>query len=661
MNLQVKRVTGPDQIFIDAEVQDDSVAAQKGKTTDYGTFACELSEPVQGDTSIILQFYNSRGTSIREQSLTVTEGDMAGNTFHFIIAPGKELSGSSFYVHAIIPASDENAQNVSFLHSSYHETIKHVQVCSEKKINHVYWSDSDEIKTVEQEENRVDSAEASDKRYLHLKTVGMYSDTVELTITAEGVTEDLQKIDIPLHRNRRAVTVSMRDALARYCSIKGLSGDTTDLTFNLKATVTFNDGKYTLEKTADTMQVKGSKSENRDKADNSGAVFVVAGNGNGYEDTPLRYTDFLLGYMCHIEGIGKLALKNDNDAVVTKPEEAYYTVYPFHVYEIMLSDLVKCGLVTLDEAACLTSVDNKKEKLKSKAVLEEKFNKITDKLSKEKTLTGVFRDAANNNLAHSENIRKLLAQVRHKPTKFEKQKFICRDAWEIVSSKKINEKTEEEKTADGKTTIVETKREGFEVTELWSRPDTHRYSKHKECPFGEFFLNYIASTYRVYASRNSTNSKIDTYEADGQAGRPEAPNPIERSGIAIHKGGANASVGCLTFNINYGTNGHYSEFHTLLYEKNSNANKLNFLCIDERNAVKLPDDTKSYTGNDVLKDIPDRGTGKRITIKKNDSFDFKRYYDLVKPANAIPVVKETVTAREKKETKEKTETKPKTK
>jgi hypothetical protein len=654
--MQIIRIKGPDQIFIDTGTPGSSAIAGEASASSYNKFTCELNGIASGDVKVTFLFFDNRGVSMgKEETVTVKKDNITkDNKFYFTITPGQTLSGSSIYIHAIITNDTTDPDNVvSFKKSSYHETIKHVQVCAEKKINLVYWSGDDQIdeKKMAEQENVKNKAGANDKRYIHIKTTGMYSDVVELTISVGDATPKLQKINVPLHRNHQVVPVSMKDALARYCSIKGLSGEKArGLTLNIKAAVTFKDDKYTLEGPDNTMELEGDKPADKETSAVNGAVLVTVDKSNNYEEKPVRYTDFLIGYICHIEGVGKLA-KANNKIEITDEKQADYTVYPFHVYEIILSDLVNCGLVTLDEAAYLTTKDNDMKNLEEKEILKKNFNKISNKISSDKTLLSLFQDTTNNNRAKSSAIRKVLTQVCHKPTKFSEQDFICRDAWEIVSSKNVNETKEDERQKEnGETETVIIKREGKEVTKIYPRPDEHRYSKHKECPFGEFFLNYLpGGNFKVYASRNIGDRVINEYKEDKQTGRPDSPNPIERGEIAIHQGGANASVGCLTFNTLW-NGGNHLKFNDLIYPKKVNISKLNFLCIDERNAVKVPNDIKNYTGND-LKNVSDISSSKKITFKKNDNFNFKRYYDLVKPKNRIPAVKETETVKEKKTTK----------
>ena len=73
------------------------------------------------------------------------------------------------------------------------------------------------------------------------------------------------------------------------------------------------------------------------------------------------------------------------------------------------------------------------------------------------------------------------------------------------------------------------------------------------------------------------------------------------------------------------------------------------MCLDERNAVQIQNDTKIYKG-EKLENIPDDGNcagiGTKITISNNQEFNFHRYYDLVKPKSDLPVVTEHTTIKE---------------
>ncbi len=158
--------------------------------------------------------------------------------------------------------------------------------------------------------------------------------------------------------------------------------------------------------------------------------------------------------------------------------------------------------------------------------------------------------------------------------------------------------------------------------------NSHRYSFAKECPFGDFFLNYIENTYNIYVSRKPVTSNIETYTEN--TAHPESPNNSLRDGIALHCGGSDAAIGCLTFNKKYGADGIYTEFENKIYptDRRNNDKMLNFICIDERNAIGLDPDNATCS--------IDRGVYESTeVIKKGTVVPFWRYYDLIKPVDEL--------------------------
>jgi hypothetical protein len=619
MSLQIRKLTGPVQIRVDAIRPNPAEGDDFDRTTPTsatptndantrGVFCCELGrDPVDADFTvpndaeegtiaqftITLRFYNNRNVSIdNDQTLQVTQEDVVNRRVYFTIDPGTELTGTCFYMHALIENSEERAENVSFSHSSYHETIKQVHVYAEKDIRFVYWSDSYNILDNDRPENPTDSAGIADKRYVHIKTVGMYSETVRLRISCGD--QDLAIINVPLHRNHCAVPIIMNDIIARYCSENSLSGDSAqNITIDLTATVSYTDTEdqeNNLECRAN-LTLTGNHTGISDTVPANGAIFGMVNDDNTFADTPIGYRDFTIGFMCHIEGIGELSDNQSNYGNTRAGTPRRYTVYPFHVYEIMLSDLVRCGLVTLEEASYLTTNNHDMVNLLPREHLQNTFNKMTASLSGTKTLISLFRDAENNDYAKSSAIRNVLAQVQHKPTSFGDQRVICRDAWQLASTANIPEHRygPNHATPPG------------------------RYDHAMECPFGDFFMNYQNATFRVYAARSPENRNISVYEANND-GRPESPNRILRDGIAFHNGGSRYSIGCLTFNTRWGANdGHNVTFHNTVFPGGNNLRHLNFVCIDERNAV-------SHANND-------HQTSTHNQQPYNS--DFYRYYDQV--------------------------------
>jgi len=654
MNLQVQRLTGPDQIHevllpTNFPTDDDNLTTTtRADEHTNNVFICELgwipqyqeqtllaTEPV---VSITLRFFDHQGTDIHnDQILQLTRQEIQNRRAYFSVHPGRELTGTRFYVQALIHNDENGTNEVSFSNSNYHETIKQVYMYETETLRFVYWSDADTIRTVERQEGPQTTAAVNDRRYVHIKTTGLYSETVSLRIL-EGELE-LVNMNVPLNRNQASVEINMREMLNRYVTQNALDRATPQtVALNLTASVTYstvrNDAPFTLQGVDTVLTLNANISDlTRPSPFNDGAVYTVVDGGANPGAPPPRYQDFRIGYMCHVEGIGKLAQRQSTNPVTTA-QEAHYTVYPFHVYEIRLSDLVDCGLVTLDEAAYLTAL-NKSDLtvFDSETNLRARFNKSTAKLSATKTLLSIFQDASNGNLSHSGNIRKVLTAVRHKTSAFTGPDVICRDGWEKVT------------TSSADRTIV---------TKMHSRPDAERYSRNKECPYGEFFLNYVpGSTYLVFVSRHYNNTDIDLYAEDRPTGRPASPNRILRSAVALHRGGADFSTGCMTFNVAYTgqinnnnnnqtESGVYSSFVNTIYQGGHNNAFLNFICIDERNAIQIANDTDTYHGEN--KSVFDTGTNTTVALTKNQLLPFRRFYDLVKPTNKLPPAATTAQA-----------------
>ncbi len=92
-------------------------------------------------------------------------------------------------------------------------------------------------------------------------------------------------------------------------------------------------------------------------------------------------------------------------------------------------------------------------------------------------------------------------------------------------------------------------------------------------------------------------------------------------------GGARYSTDCLTFD--FGNGGDDPSFNGLIY------NNLNFLCIDERNAKKIENDSIVYNGTGIT--VSDTDNDETITLNRGGQFDFGRYYDLIEPNNDLNV------------------------
>lgn len=632
MSLQVKKLKGPNQINVDAILPDPpndangrpifdrsnpTTATLAAENDDY--FYCELGgagaiEPF----TLTLRFYNNRGVDIENaQTLQVTEADVVNRRVYFTVDPGTELTGTTFYIHALITNTETGADNVSYSKSSYHETIKHVNVYAERTIRFLYWSDQDEIRDMEQQEGLQTAAGITDQRYIHIKTTGMYEEVVNLQISDND--QPLLEMSFALHRNHRKVAIDMKDMLARHCSLNSINRDNVqNLTINLTASVSYSfyqDGVPVLLEAESTMELRFNETAIPPQNENNGAVIVRVNEGRMDTDTPTRYRDFLIGYMCHIEGVGRLVNYHDNQ----NDNNAKYTIYPFHIYKIMLRDLVACGLVSLEEASYLTTNprNTQGQHRMARTDLENNFNKRNAPLNAyPKQLISIFQDntyrsGIDNRTEHTftnrANIRKVLTQVSNsqidelQQTGRENIRFVCRDAWQ-------------KRKSDGR---------------IFKRNDSERYSYAKECPFGEFFVNRIESTFNIYISRNPHDSTINVYNLTNN--HPESPNRMQRIGIAFHQGTSSKSIGCITFNSNFAYR--YSEFENILYPAGRQGinRMLNFVCIDERNAVSINPDSQgcSVQRTAILYDESSE------VIRQWTNVDFYRYFDLIEPDDTM--------------------------
>lgn len=685
MRLQIKRLEGPNEIQLSTSTQT-SFPTTVGANDAEDRFTCYFNRAIDADdifpATVTIHVYNRDGVDQGSFPLVVTrnminDADANANfCFTITINCPETLSGSYFYIHTILTNADTNAENVSYGVSSYHETIKKVYIYAQKQFLQVYWSSVEQITYEEQqatrESVRTGSIGQNEDAFLHVKTIGMYDDQVVLLLSADDGQVELRRETFSMKQNRRVIAFDMAETIQRYrqqtnqpegnvsftlkatLSIPNPNAGEGNVTTQVAATVTntnvpergwgeailvtiaqiltaplwilsscssgprdATNGESTqvnpnniIQSSTELLTVNCTDANPATKRTSTGTVYVNVVTGETPDIVPTKFRDFTIGFMCHIEGIGRVVNKESNIGNNT----ARYTVYPLNVYEILLSDLVVCGLVTIDEAAYLTTRNHDCINLRTRADLQNTFNKLEDQLSQSKTLISIFRDENNANRAKRDTIRKVLAQVSVKNHYFSNNQHeynnvreICRDAWQKVS------------------------RKSGVITKLHSRPDSLRYSKNKECPSGDYFLNYIAGTYCAYVSSNPNNKNIDTFPEDLRVGRQASLNPVDRGGIALHKGGSRFSTGCLTFNIPY-EGGNYAYFTNRIFpdeDRVKNVRKLNFICIDERNAIQISNnDTDRYNG--VRRQVLDTSTDRLVWLE-NQSYNFYRYYDLIEP------------------------------
>lgn len=668
--LQIKKLEGPDEIRLNTDT-DTTYTSEVSTNIADQRFICYFNREIRTTdvfpVRVRIKIYDNEGNlqntfPLDVGSNNVNDADTEDSNFCFTVnlnSP-ETLSGSYFYVHAVIEpivgeqGYDPNAEYVSYPAGSYHETIKKVYIYARKQFQQVYWSLNEQItheeRTATREGPRMGNIGRNEDALLHIKTIGMYKDNIAVILTAENDSIILKSQHMRMKQNRRVVAFNMAEVIQRY---RRLSGQFTgDVTFTIKAWVAVRntdsrnaflapsilDVNFAVQdeisrilpatgldrlspliiQAAGELTVTCTDSDPAVKCTSTGTVYVRLNFVESPEVIPTKFRDFRIGFMCHIEGVGRTVNREDN----TDNNETRYTVYPFHVYEIMLSDLVACNLVTIDEAVYLTTTNNDGINLRERDSLEGNFDKINallsaaTALSPAKTLISVFRDANNANRAKESTIRKLLAQVSVKNHYFSNNlneynniREICRDAWQKISKR------------------------GGVITKYHRRPDDHRYSTNKECPPGEYFLNYLPNTYTVYVSRYPDSRNIDSYAADRRTGRSASPNPVLRSGIALHKGGSRASTGCLTFNMLYDGNGLYTAFYNTIFPETNNNRKLNFICIDERNVIRVANsDPDTYRGG--RRRVYDTSIDTYVWLE-NGTYDFHRFYDLIEPNNDL--------------------------
>lgn len=612
MKLQVKRLDGPNEIRLnkDADTSFDVDAATNDRG---GAFTCYLNRQIRGDDppvlTVTVNIHNMDGSLETTHSLTISRDENINNDcfrFALTLKCPMRLSGSHFHVHAVLLDNADHTDEISCVISSYHMTIKKVYIYAQKRFEQVYWSSSERI-TYEEEEASQESVRTgnigqNEDAFLHLKTTGMYNDNIVVILTVNDDREILQSIPMSMKQNRRVVAFDMGEVIQRYRQLTKQDGN---VYFSLKAWVAVRndfplinnshdlpwtssldlraealrvlppvaglgpvnrvspetDKSFLLFGHSEELMVRSIDSTPAVKRTSTGTVYVNVNDGDTEIVEPTRFTDFRIGYVGHLEGVGEI--------------NGLYTVYPLSFYEIKVSDLVVCNIITIDEAAYLAPYSSEAGAAET---LRDNFNKLTAEISAGNLLLNKFRIINNNNRVNGTVVQKLLSQVRTRNA--EESYQVCRDAWQCKSSK----------------------------GEIYSRTELGRYNTNKECPPGEFFLNWLASGFcvwvSIYADDNSGGVIEDYPDKD--------ITDKNRGEIAIHNGRARASVGCITFdkawNKEHIGSGWNTKFHEFIYPRPTNASFLNFLCIEERNATQKRDD---------------------LVNGRN----YWRWYDLVKPNN----------------------------
>lgn len=643
MRLQVKELRALAEIMQNADTTATLFSATV--TADaQDVFTCVFNRDIErarpgnnGDCplSITLNIYNDQSVPVGNPVvLSVQETDIIGNnSFNFRLTVPNRVGGNTFYIHAVLLNNIGNAQNVSFTVSSYHTTIKQIFIYERRQIARVYWSDSEFIRNMEAEEDVRRTVFQNEEAFLHIKTKGMYNDPVTLVISDANDREILRRTNVRMNANKKVIAIRIQDIITRYRTLT--SKPTGNLTLSLKANVSLSAERteyvtvtQTRERTgwetagyiaatiitlpitifsgcsdnrrggsrgsastissvdSTCLNISFTDAESANRATSTGTVYVNVNSTNENENlqnaVPTEFTDFRIGRICHLLGVGDLQDKYNNALLNIR-----LTVYPFRIYDIMLSDLVVSGIITLDDAVVIgpppaTQTDEARRRQKSR--LEETFNKLTQPITNDaggntRVLLDIFgrteRFGTNNvyKLNETEKVRKILAIVQTKPSVFVRD--ICRDAWQGDSD----------------------------------RYRAGRYNYAKECPSGEYFINYKGGgKYRVMVSQYASSAYIES-NVDAIACITDYPSGIgqlqpRRGSIALHKGGAQASIGCITFNIQHTRpDNNYGTFTNVMYGTANNSRYLNFICIDERNALQNTEPDHRYY--DLIK--PPRG------------------------------------------------------
>lgn len=509
--------------------------------------------------------------------------------------------------------------------------------------------------TQRREKERIGQIYQNEDALLYIRSIGIYNKSVAVVITANNDEVVLVSKYIRMKQNRRVLAYPMDELMQRYLQ---RTGNEENETFTLKAWVFYrNDSgeitaatatqqrpherviQYalavmpllppTLTRRVSRITLQGIEHESPDpaanmifdssgnlelvlsdadtpaKATSTGTVYVRATSREISTIAPTKFRDFRVGCIVHIEGVGRTRAELNNAQAGT-----YHTVYPINVYEIMLSDLVTCGLVTITEAAYLTTTNHDGINLRERTDLENTFDKLTALLSSTKRLIHVFQDRTNTNTSHRDRInknaaRKVLAQVKLKPTLWAATdgQEMCRDGWQLITSGTSGNPP---------------------LKTVYSRTQNGRYNSYKECPPGEYFLNYVPPgsngkpKYRIFVSQEPTGQTIYTYPG-------KRTGDQNRTAIAIHRGGAKAAIGCITFNVRYsvsgGDSGNYALFNNTIYPDKNNEKRnihwINLLCMDERNALQSQADSHTVY----------RGANNTNAVTQN----FWRWYDLATP------------------------------
>jgi hypothetical protein len=518
MRLQVKKLTGPDEIEINGSSRNVSDA-----------FTVQFNRPVDNTDTFPLTvrviIYDSGGSERRNIDLVRNRNEITHDACSFTVAAAnmQSLTGTHIYVHAVLVNTVAGAQNVSYNVNSYHETIKKVHLAANRQINHIYWSSSEQIRDMNSVENAVDTAAANDDVFLHIKAQGMYSDSVDAVIFVSEPVQTaipgyassneviLKRIRVNLSHNRKVIALSMLDVRARYNRLKGsTSAGAISIAARIEEPFCRFYPSYIPWNTQNAnrsglLSVDITGAENPRRKTSTGTVYVnvYSADAEPVSVTPSGFTDFQLGFLGHLLGTGNIYEgKGGNwskSAVVR---------YPFNFYELRLSDLVACNVLTVEDARALT-LNTDTDALFTEQQMQEQFNKYTAFNGR----SMMQRMSNANNRIDGDTVKKILDYLRRTGGRGiidDGAYEVCRDAWQIQRS--------------GANAI----------------PADRYGSNGAECPPGAYTINLAAGSYQVYFSNSNAAHSKALFAGTNQ-----------RVGLAIHRGDSYYATGCTTLYCSY--------------------------------------------------------------------------------------------------------------
>lgn len=580
MRLQIKELTGPDEIRLNDSNTNNSLGISNQNTAN--AFCCTLNRDITNEDNfpliISVKIYNHRGVLQNTLNLNVNRNNIVNNrSFYFTLTPSRNLGGTHFYAQALINNTLFTAENtISYDHYNYHATIKKVFIYTRQRFTHVYWSSNEVITDPAQEESRRNSISQNEDAFLHIKAQGMYRETIALIISAGNII--LYQSRITLSQNRKVVAINITDMIARYRSQANKPTGAVDI--SLLATVSARDSNpptnnpptnnveeanllnlvigniarsllnsfLLVTQRSNLLAVTFTDNESPTRRSSTGTVYVNLNTEALEPVTPTRYTDFPLGYVGHL-----LSTATIHQGIATSWSVSGVARYPFNFYELWLSDMVECGLVSIQDARVLT-LNTDGQTLRTAEQMVEVFNKYTAFNG-----SSMIHRVSSGTSIDTEQVKKVLQQVMARRN-IQSTFHVCRDAWQ---------------TQGGGTGV---------------EPEVRYAGNGAECPPGGYTINFVNGTFQVYfANTNAEQSRAVNIQT------------FNRSGLAIHRGDSYTATGCTTLYCTYsGTTGSTTQLDFLEYLfltrsladcSGSNRKRLILAYIEERNALQ----TQNYS------------------------------------------------------------------